>query len=564
MPITLDQHRAPRLGFCRRRRRFCCRITGSAPTAIASSRFEGERTPFRDAGRAGLDRHARRARARAATAGPIPPRVGSRAGRAPVVQHRAWRGAHAMSHAVVTGDAARTVRSITAAAAASDRQARARLRCGAPPRRCSPRIRSPASAPTTSACAYGAYAGLCRRRPAHPQQQHVSRDARRRRRARRGARLPGCCGARRRAVVDLGSRAARRCRLRARRSASAAAALAIALHAVGRLVSELRADLRAVLADPRMCRRVCARHGDPAGCESRLTAPRCGPDAPASATTPNTCCITWRRRRTQRRADRRLEPRHRHDVAAAAAGARGDAVAPRAAAGLDADARRHRAARSRGRRRPFHQRHAAADRRRCPTVVTIHDMSLRLYPRYHPPRRVILNRPLVDLAARRADAIITLSESAKRDIVRLLQPGSASRARGPRGGGAVVHARARHRGARSGAPRATASTNGSFSTSARSSRGRTCRRLIDAFAARRRSGELSHQLVCVGPYGWLSRGIDEQISARRVGGRDQVHRLRAVRGPAGALQPRRDVRLPVDVRRASACRSSRRWRAACR
>src|ERR1051325_8911406 len=35
-----------------------------------------------------------------------------------------------------------------------------------------------------------------------------------------------------------------------------------------------------------------------------------------------------------------------------------------------------------------------------PTVVTIHDMSLRLYPRYHPPRRVILNRPLVDLAAR--------------------------------------------------------------------------------------------------------------------------------------------------------------------
>ena len=54
-----------------------------------------------------------------------------------------------------------------------------------------------------------------------------------------------------------------------------------------------------------------------------------------------------------------------------------------------------------------------------PTVVTIHDMSLTLYPRYHPPRRVLLNRPLVDLAARRADAIITVSQSAKRDIVRL-------------------------------------------------------------------------------------------------------------------------------------------------
>src|SRR5262245_38896990 len=54
-----------------------------------------------------------------------------------------------------------------------------------------------------------------------------------------------------------------------------------------------------------------------------------------------------------------------------------------------------------------------------PTVVTIHDMSLTMYPRYHPLRRVLLNRPFVNLAARRADAIITVSQSAKRDIVRL-------------------------------------------------------------------------------------------------------------------------------------------------
>src|SRR5262245_24685634 len=54
-----------------------------------------------------------------------------------------------------------------------------------------------------------------------------------------------------------------------------------------------------------------------------------------------------------------------------------------------------------------------------PTVVTIHDMSLTLYPRCHPPRRVLLNRPLVNLAARKASAVITVSESAKRDIVRL-------------------------------------------------------------------------------------------------------------------------------------------------
>ncbi|RPJ82234.1 MAG: hypothetical protein EHM18_15915, partial [Acidobacteria bacterium] len=55
----------------------------------------------------------------------------------------------------------------------------------------------------------------------------------------------------------------------------------------------------------------------------------------------------------------------------------------------------------------------------APTVVTIHDMTLRLLPGYHPPRRRIV-RVLVGLSARRADAIITLSESARNDIVRLL------------------------------------------------------------------------------------------------------------------------------------------------
>jgi glycosyltransferase involved in cell wall biosynthesis len=54
-----------------------------------------------------------------------------------------------------------------------------------------------------------------------------------------------------------------------------------------------------------------------------------------------------------------------------------------------------------------------------PSVVTIHDMSLTLYPHYHPLRRVLLHRPLVDLTARRANAIITHSHAAKHDIVRL-------------------------------------------------------------------------------------------------------------------------------------------------
>ena len=87
---------------------------------------------------------------------------------------------------------------------------------------------------------------------------------------------------------------------------------------------------------------------------------------------------------------------------------------------------------------------------RVPTVVTIHDMSLPLYPRYHPPRRVLLNGPLVGLAARRADAIITVSESAKRGHRPLVPHRSGARPRRPRSRGAVVHAGARSRHARAG------------------------------------------------------------------------------------------------------------------
>ena len=143
---------------------------------------------------------------------------------------------------------------------------------------------------------------------------------------------------------------------------------------------------------------------------------------------------------------------------------------------------------------------------RVPTVVTIHDVSLRLYPRYHPPRRVLLNRPLVGLAARRADAIITVSESAKRGHRPALPPGSDARPRRLRSRGAVVHA-----GARSG--RRSRGSAASYGLG----RARDPVRRHDRAAqeppdadrcvrAAAQAGDLSHQLVCVGPYGWLSRG----------------------------------------------------------
>src|SRR5574341_651805 len=55
-----------------------------------------------------------------------------------------------------------------------------------------------------------------------------------------------------------------------------------------------------------------------------------------------------------------------------------------------------------------------------PTVLTLHDMTLWLLPEYHTIRRIASMRPIIPLAARRAAAIITVSESAKADIVRVL------------------------------------------------------------------------------------------------------------------------------------------------
>jgi glycosyltransferase involved in cell wall biosynthesis len=53
----------------------------------------------------------------------------------------------------------------------------------------------------------------------------------------------------------------------------------------------------------------------------------------------------------------------------------------------------------------------------CPTVVTIHDLIPILFPEYSANRRVKLYNALISAAARRADALIAVSEHTKRDII---------------------------------------------------------------------------------------------------------------------------------------------------
>jgi glycosyltransferase involved in cell wall biosynthesis len=62
---------------------------------------------------------------------------------------------------------------------------------------------------------------------------------------------------------------------------------------------------------------------------------------------------------------------------------------------------------------------------RCPFAVTVHDMSLFLFPRLQPKKSVLLVRSILPSVVRKAAAVITISQSAKADIVRVLKISAA-------------------------------------------------------------------------------------------------------------------------------------------
>ena len=152
-------------------------------------------------------------------------------------------------------------------------------------------------------------------------------------------------------------------------------------------------------------------------------------------------------------------------------------------------------------------------------VVTLHDMSMTLFPRCHPTRRLLINRPLQGVAARVADAIVTVSHSARRDLLRVHRLPSdrvsvVHEAAGPGfepiGDGARL-ARVRLRYA---LPPRFLLYVGAIEPR------KNLPRLMKAFAMARARG-MPHELVCVGPYGWASRDLYRCID--RLGLRATVH-----------------------------------------
>ena len=153
------------------------------------------------------------------------------------------------------------------------------------------------------------------------------------------------------------------------------------------------------------------------------------------------------------------------------------------------------------------------------TIVTIHDMSLRLYPQCHPLRRLLLNRPLMQVAIRQAQAIVTVSDSARGDLLRLhgvaadrvsVVHEAASPSFHPITDRAVLEGvRARYQ-----LPRQFVLYVGTIEPR------KNLSRLVEAFAQARARG-IPHHLVCVGPYGWSSRDLAGRVE--RLALSESVH-----------------------------------------
>lgn len=154
----------------------------------------------------------------------------------------------------------------------------------------------------------------------------------------------------------------------------------------------------------------------------------------------------------------------------------------------------------------------------CPYVLTIHDMTLSTMPGHHPLRKRLLVAPLIPLVARRAARVITVSEQARRDIVRLLRVPAErvtviSEAAAPRFRPADAAEQARVRAAH-GLRRPFLLYIGTLEPR------KNLVRLIRAWHELRRRGAIQHQLAIVGAPGWQYGPIFRE--AARLGCADDL------------------------------------------
>jgi glycosyltransferase involved in cell wall biosynthesis len=153
----------------------------------------------------------------------------------------------------------------------------------------------------------------------------------------------------------------------------------------------------------------------------------------------------------------------------------------------------------------------------CPSVVTIHDLALLRFPEQVTKKRYRYLSRTISASVKRASRVVTVSESTKRDIVELLSTEAEKIAVTPLG----VDERFR-RLDREGLARfrEQAGIEGPFALFVGTLEPRkNLTRLLEAFALI--ANDVAHDLVVIGPEGWLTSEIHETASRLIKRGRVQ-------------------------------------------
>ncbi|HMK99828.1 MAG TPA: glycosyltransferase family 1 protein [Acidimicrobiales bacterium] len=151
---------------------------------------------------------------------------------------------------------------------------------------------------------------------------------------------------------------------------------------------------------------------------------------------------------------------------------------------------------------------------RVPVVVNVHDAAFALFPETYPARGLRFHRRSVEMTARRADLVITGTQSAAEEIV-ANTPIPSDRLR-------VVPDGVDHRPATVDEVKATLARHqlnglpyvlwvGSLEPR------KNVSTLVEAFALLHRRGDVPHQLVLVGPRGWLDRHLLPEEAKETLG-----------------------------------------------
>jgi glycosyltransferase involved in cell wall biosynthesis len=151
---------------------------------------------------------------------------------------------------------------------------------------------------------------------------------------------------------------------------------------------------------------------------------------------------------------------------------------------------------------------------RSPYIITIHDMALFLLPGTQATRHLAAARGIVPRAAKQAETVITVSESARTDILRVLNIAPEKVRVVYPAAAAVFHPE--HDDRARDTVRARYRLPDSFVLHVGTVEPRkNLLRLVEAFGRLRREGR-SEQLVLAGPFGWKYRGLLRAIDRARL------------------------------------------------